>query len=96
MRRLLAALGFIRPSGPIEIVLPKAEDEGFFTVGGPYFIGTAKGLEGPFWPALLGPRPEGYLPDPADPIVTFGHGVSERMLSLHGVAGDAKDRGKKA
>jgi hypothetical protein len=94
MRRLLAALGLIRPCGTIEIVLPKAEDEGCLTIGGPYFIETAKGTEGPFWPALLGTPPEGYLPEPSDTIWTFTDGANARLLSRFGIAGDAEDQGK--
>jgi hypothetical protein len=95
MRRLLAALGLIRRCEAIEVSRSEPEDEGCITMGGPYFLHTAKGLEGPFWPALLGPRPEGYLSEPADAIVTFGDGASEQMLSLCGIAGKAKRPGEK-
>lgn len=90
MRRILAALGLIRRFEAIEINSPEPEDEGCITMGGPYFLQTAKGMEGPFWPALLGPRPEGYLPESVDAIVTFGDGASAKMLSLCGIADKAK------
>jgi hypothetical protein len=59
-------------------------------MGGPYFLQTAKGLEGPYWPALLGPRPEGYLSEAANTIKTFGDGASEKILSSYGIAGNVK------
>jgi hypothetical protein len=95
MRRLLAALGLIRRCEAIEISRPEPEDGGCITMGGPYCIVTAKGLEGPFWPTLLGPRPEGYLPESADAIVTFGDGVSAEQLSMFGVVLGAKRAGNK-
>jgi hypothetical protein len=94
MRRLLAALGLIRPCGTIEITLPKSEDEGCFTTGGPYFIETDKGIEGPFWPALLGTPPDGYLSEPSDTIWTFSDSGHEKWLSMFGVTGDATDQDK--
>lgn len=94
MRRLLAALGWIRSCQPLKTIGADSEAEGCFTLGGPYFIGTAKGLEGPYWPALLGALPEGYLPEPPDTIRTFGDGACEKMLSMFGIAGGAKRPGK--
>jgi hypothetical protein len=45
-------------------------------------------MEGPYWPAVLGPTPEGYLPEPPDSSKTFGEGASELMLSWFGLSGN--------
>jgi len=95
MRRLLAALGLIRRCEAVDIGRSEPERDSCITMGGPYCIVTAKGLEGPFWPTLFGSRPEGYLPESADTIVTFGDGASAKMLSLCGIAGNAKHPGEK-
>lgn len=79
MRGLLTVLGLIRPSGAIEVDAAKAEDEGCITFGSPYFLCTEKGLEGPYWPPLLGPMPDGYLLDPAAGSITYTQGAIEDM-----------------
>lgn len=94
MRRLLAALGLIRPCGSIEIILPPSENAGGFTIGGPYFTSTAEGMAGPFWPAVLGPTPGGYLMEPSDSIKTFGDGASATLFMFDSVK-DPSERGEK-
>ena len=90
MRRLLAALRWIRPSAHRESASADGESERGFTLGGPYFVETAKGMEGPFWPRILGPSPKGYLPEPVDSDITFGDDASETMLAWLGLSRNAK------
>lgn len=82
MRGLLAALrrklAFVRSSGSIEISPSASEPEVVYTLGGPSFVLSEKGVEGPLYPSLgddtlwypRAPRPSSASEGSAPPEAT--------------------------
>jgi hypothetical protein len=52
LRALGRKLGVLRPCGTFEFSSPGDPRDGVFTIGGPSFTITEKGIEGPIYPSI--------------------------------------------
>jgi hypothetical protein len=73
MTALRRKLGLIRTSGTVEVFPSDSVGADSFTIGGPSFLWTEEGIDGPLWPTMGNPSWE--VAEDASPMEVWHYSI---------------------